>query len=883
MNALRTLRGSAGALVESGGVLIATAKRVESLRSPVGSHSLVRRGAQVVVRRRSVDSGLGELLGEKPFSSGTGTGHHRSTCADYHTTIFYAEEGEDAIWRRRSRLPITVCGSDARGGLAAGTEISEDNMGNDKQIEAPYGAWRSPISSDVATGKMLRLGGAAIDDDGRVIWLEGRPSESGRSVLVREREGPGDGDGDGGERPPLSFSSAVEESSIAGEDLTPEGFDVRSRVHEYGGGAFTIWRDSILFTNGPDQSIYHQRISNKDDSGTGTSIARAITPAEEGQVLRYADGVVDERFNRIVCVREHHGRGGEPANEIVGVKLARDAGGGDGGIEQRTRREEEKEVEVLVSGDDFYMFPRISPDGKRLAWISWCHPNMPWDQTCLWVGDISQSGKIDKKICVAGKSEGLLEAPTEPSWSPSGELFFVSDRGSGWWNLYRWIDSPPSSSDGGGFVEAVLAMEAEFSRPAWIFGNRSYTFAPDWHSHPTIIAVYRQNGIANLGLIDVRRMRLTPVETGYTEIFSVQCGGAAGRVVMHAASGVQPESIVDVKIDYERRSATTKVIKSACDVDVAKVFEGYLSVPRVVEFPTTVYDDGEEEEEEAEGAVGKEGGVKGGSEERKWTAFALFYPPSNPDYVAPKGEKPPLLVRIHGGPTAAADTALRLSYQYFTSRGWAIADVNYGGSTGYGRAFRERLKGRLGIVDVEDCCRCAEYLVAQGMVDGNRLTIEGSSAGGYTTLAALTFRDTFSAGSSRYGIADLRILAEETHKFEARYLDGLIGPLSTYGHAYDDRSPINHVENLRRPLILFHGLEDAVVPPSQSRAIYTAVKEKGLPVALIEFEGERHGFRKAENLKKTLEYQLLFFARVLPGGIQLADDIEHFDIDNLHD
>ncbi len=637
---------------------------------------------------------------------------------------------------------------------------------------APYGSWRSPISSDLIVAGTVSFEQIQLDGDD-IYWTERRPVEGGRSVVVRRTA-----DGQT-------------------HDVTPPGFNVRTTVHEYGGGAYTVSAGVVYFSNFADQRLYRQ------DPGAAP---RPITPAAP---LRYADGVVDRHRGRLICVREDHTQAGrEAVNALVAVDLAG-----------------EQEARVLVAGNDFYAAPRLSPDGSRLAWLTWNHPNMPWDGTELWVGTLGPDGAIDAMELVAG---GRDESIFQPEWSPDGVLHFVSDR-TGWWNLYRWR---------AGRVEALHTMEAEFGLPQWVFGMSTYGFvAPD-----RIVCAFTTGGIWQLALLEPARGTFEPLELPYTVINAVDA--APGRVAFIAGSPTDPRSVVQLdmttrRIDVLRRSSTVVVD------------EGYISIPRAIEFPTT---DGR-------------------------TAHAFFYPPHNRDFMAPAGERPPLLVLSHGGPTSATTNELDLGIQYWTSRGIAVLDVNYGGSTGYGRAYRQRLDGQWGVVDVDDCVNGARYLAARGEVDGNRLAIRGGSAGGYTTLCALTFRDVFKAGASYYGVADLERLAADTHKFESRYLDGLIGPYPEQRERYRERSPIHFTERLACPVILFQGLDDKVVPPNQAELMVAALRAKGLPVAYVAFAGEGHGFRKAENIKRALDGELYFYARVF--GFELADPVEPVSIENL--
>ena len=636
----------------------------------------------------------------------------------------------------------------------------------------PYGAWVSPITSELIVSETVSLGQIALDGD-YIYWSESRPAEAGRNVIVR-----------------WSMDGKT-------EDVTPEQFNVRTRVHEYGGGAYIVSDGTIYFSNFADQRLYQQNPALKPRPLTGKT------------ARRYADTVVDTYRNRLICVREDHSVGeGEPVNTIVAVGL-----------------NHEQEERMLISGNDFYAAPRISPDGSSLAWLTWNHPNLPWDGTELWVGEIQADGSVEKPQKVAGD---VNESIFQPEWSPEGVLYFASDR-TEWWNLYRYHENQ---------VEPVCPKEFEFGRPQWLFSMSTYGF----ESADRIMCAYTSKGTWSLASLDCSTGAFKEIATAYTEIWNLRA--SPGQVVFCAGSPTQTPAIV--RLDLHKMEFQTLRLASDLTVD-----EGYISIPEAIEFPT----------------------------ENEKTSHAFFYPPQNRDYQPPDGEKPPLLVKIHGGPTAATSTALAWEIQYWTSRGFAVLDVNYGGSSGYGRAYRQRLEGQWGIVDVDDCAHGARYLAEQGRVDGERLAIRGSSAGGYTTLCALTFRNIFRAGASYYGISDLEALAKETHKFEARYLDRLVGPYPERQDIYRERSPIHFTDLLSCPLILFQGLEDEVVPPNQAEMMVAALQAKGLTVAYVPFEGEQHGFRRAETIKRALDSELYFYSKVF--GFELAEAVEPIEIHNL--
>jgi dipeptidyl aminopeptidase/acylaminoacyl peptidase len=640
------------------------------------------------------------------------------------------------------------------------------------KIVADYGSWKSPISSDLIVAGTVGLGEIALDGSD-IYWIESRPSEGGRSVIVRL-------DADG---------------VIA--DATPSGYNARTTVHEYGGGAYFVDEGTVYFSNFADQRIYRQR---PDET------PQPITT--EGK-MRFADGVIDHRRNLIYCVREDHTEGGRDATNTL-VKI--DLNGGSTG-------------EVIVSGNDFYSSPRLSPGGNELAWLTWNHPNMPWDGTELWVGALDESGRIAGARMIAG---GPTESIFQPEWSPGGVLHFVSDR-TGWWNLYRLTERG---------IEALWDQPAEFGMPQWVFRMSTYGF----ESESRLICSICERGNWHLASLDTASHKLEKLQTPFTEISSLRV--APGRAAFCGGSPTSPTSVVRVDL----RTRQTSIVRKSSSVAVD---QGFLSAPREVEFPT-------------------ENGLK---------AHAFFYPPTNSDYRAPENQRPPLIVISHGGPTSASTTTLKLNIQYWSSRGFGVVDVNYGGSTGYGREYRERLNGQWGVVDVDDCANAARYLVERGEADANRLIIRGGSAGGYTTLAALTFRDVFKAGASYYGISDLELLEKDCHKFESRYNSSLVGPYPERKDLYRERSPIHFTERLSCPIILFQGLEDKVVPPNQAEMMYEAALKKGLAVAYVPFEGEQHGFRRAENIKKSLDGELYFYSKVF--GFELAGPVEPVRIDNL--
>jgi dipeptidyl aminopeptidase/acylaminoacyl peptidase len=640
-----------------------------------------------------------------------------------------------------------------------------------------YGSWKSPITASlIAQGAVGLAQPEPVED--AVYWLEQRPAEGGRYVVVRRSKG---------------------ETS----DAIASGFNARTRVHEYGGGAYLVDGPTVFFSNFEDQRLYRQEPGD---------VPRPITPEPPAvAALRYADGCLTADPRLIVCVRESHEKQ-NVVNELVALPA-------DGSTAPR----------VLVSGSDFYAFPRISLDGRKLAWTSWDHPRMPWDGTELWVAEISSDGTPGGPLLVAG---GAAESVFQPQWSPDGTLYFVSDR-TGWWNLYRWHD---------GESEPVAPIEAELGAPQWVFGLSSYAFLADGR----IACAYSSEGVTRLGLLEPGKAAIQELETSHVPAGLPTLRSREMQLTFVGASATEAPAVVSLDVD----TGAVEVLARSMEQEIDR---GYISVPRSLEFPTA-------------GSL---------------SAHALFYAPVNRDFDPPIDELPPLLVVSHGGPTAQASSALDPEIQFWTSRGFAVVDVDYGGSTGYGRAYRERLRGRWGDVDVIDCVNAARHLADRGEVDGARLAIRGGSAGGYTTLCALAFHDIFATGASYYGVADAELLAKDTHKFESRYLDGLIGPYPEAAEMYRSRSPIHAADRISCPLILFQGLEDEVVPPSQAQEMVAALERNGIPYAYLAFEGEQHGFRRAETIRRTLESELYFYSRIL--GFEPADRLEPVPIQNLQE
>ncbi|MGE0594456.1 MAG: prolyl oligopeptidase family serine peptidase [Vicinamibacterales bacterium] len=639
---------------------------------------------------------------------------------------------------------------------------------------APCGTWSSPVSAAVVASGSLRLSEVQLDGD-ETYWLEGRPLEGGRSVLVR--------------RSP--------DGAIA--DVTPPGSNVRTAVHEYGGGSYVVHAGAVCYSEFADGRLYRLVAGGSPEP---------LTPA---RAWRHADLAVDPERQRLVCVREDHTAPGDAVTTLVGIAL-------DG-----SGRES-----VLASGYDFYAAPRVSPDGRRLCWLAWRHPQMPWDGTELWVAEFDASGQPVAPLLVAG---GPSESVYQPGWDPTGTLLFVSDR-SGWWRPCRWRD---------GLVETVPGTDVpgvEFGRPQWQFGTATWACA----GPASLVLAHTQDGLWRLGALEAGAPALRDLAPDLQP--SEWLAADARRVVCVASSPRALPAVVEVSLGTGHVSVLRQGNASPLDPEAVSV-----AVP--IEFPT-------------------DGGR---------TAHAFHYPPRSATCAVPEGERPPLIVIGHGGPTAAASAGLSLAVQFWTSRGFAVADVNYSGSSGYGRAYRERLRGAWGVADVADLVAVARHLVAEGLVDPARLIIRGGSAGGYTALAALTFRPgTFQAAASYFGVSDLEALAQDTHKFESRYLDGLVGPWPAAQETYRARSPIHAVDRLSCALIVFQGQDDRVVPPSQSARMVEAVRARGFPVAYLLFEGEQHGFRRAETIQQCLESELGFYGAVF--GFLPAGDLAPVPIDN---
>ena len=629
-----------------------------------------------------------------------------------------------------------------------------------------FGSWESTITTDLILNNSVSLGEISLFGDD-IYWVEMRANEGGRYVVVKQ--------------------------TIDGKktDAIPSGYNARTRVHEYGGGSYLVTNRGVVFSNFDDQSLYLVDANN---------VCKKLTIQED---CRYADIIYDKYRERLICIREDHSeRAKEAVSSIIAVSLL----------------ESGNEI-ILQCGADFYSNPRLSNDGQKLCWISWFHPNMPWDNTSLFTSEINDVGQIGKASLVAGGD--INESVCQPSWSCDDILYFISDKNN-WWNLYRLGENG---------IECIIKLDAEFAVPQWSFRESNYDFI-DYNS---IISIYRQQGLAYIAIINTDKKTFETLSLSYTEIESLVC--KKNKAYFLGSSPTEFKSI----IEYDIEKKIVNVIQKSNAICLDKE---YISVGESISFPV---------------------------DENKH-AHAVFYRPQNRYYTGLDDEKPPLVVMSHGGPTGESHNGLKMVVQFFSSRGFAVLDVNYGGSSGYGREYRRRLNGNWGIVDVNDCSKAALYVAEEGWVDKDRLAIRGGSAGGFTTLAALAYTDVFKAGASHYGVSDLEALTKETHKFESRYLDTLIGAYPETQEIYKERSPVNSVDRLSCPVIFFQGLEDKIVLPNQAELMVDALKLKGIPVVYIAYEGEQHGFRQAKNIKRTLESELYFYATIF--NFKCADKIE---------
>jgi dipeptidyl aminopeptidase/acylaminoacyl peptidase len=658
---------------------------------------------------------------------------------------------------------------------------------SDTSSVLPYGSWPSPLTAATIVSTARGLAEVQVDGDD-VLWLERRPDEGGRQVLVR--------------RTPDGTTAEV----------TPSEVNVRSRVHEYGGGAYTV-RDGVVFYVAFDDQRLWRIVPGEDP------VALTAAPASPAAV-RFAEPAVSPDGRWLVCVRERHL--GEAATDVEHDLVALRADGEAG-----------QDPLVLLGGHDFVGAPAISPDGSQLACMVWEHPDMPWDDTTVLAGTLDETDGalgLSSLRRVAGAPE-VSESALDPTWAPDGTLYLLADR-DGWWQLHRETTT--------GDLERVCDAEVDLGAPRWVGGDPTLAFLDARRA--AVIAT--DHAVEQLAVVDVTTGVLAPLPVPGGTGRSIRV--ANGAVVAIVGAADRPDAVV--RVDPDRTEM--EVLHAARELPVEP---SWLPVPETVTFPTT--DDA--------------------------VAHALYYRPANPDVAGPADERPPLLVLSHGGPTSHVSPRLSLDIAFWTSRGFAVADVNYRGSTGYGRAYREALRDRWGDVDVADCTAVASWLADRGEVDGSRLAIRGGSAGGFTTLAALTFGDVFTAGASHFGVADLAMLAEDTHKFESRYLDRLVGPYPQAADIYRARSPLHHTERLSAPMILLQGQLDRVVPPEQAEAMVAALDRRGIPHAYVLFDDEDHGFRKADNLIRSLEAELSFFGQVF--GFDPADDLEPVTVRHLAD
>ncbi len=656
--------------------------------------------------------------------------------------------------------------------------------------QAPYGSWTSPITAQLVAGKTPKLFDTVVDDN-RVFWCESIAEEKGRTAIMMY-------------------------DGTRHQCILPRPLSAKSKVHEYGGKAYAIDGNSVYFVLADDQRVYHGII--EDHKAQSPFTPSPLTPPSKSSSVRFADLAIDKKHQRIIAIQESHDVNDphQVVNRLVTFSMNVDEHNDD-------------PVRVLSEGHDFYSNPCVSPCGSQLLWLTWDHPDMPWDNTHVWTADLTVDGLSNTHQIVGNGSESIFQ----PQWSPEGDLYFVSDRNN-WWNIYR-IDK--KDLRGNAEPQLIIQHNAEYATPQWVFGMSTYGF---WDEN-TLLATFTQEGVWRLAKIHLERaedQRIELIQTGMSSIENVCCHNRLGAFI--AASPTQAKSIFTLE-------GNTASPLTHAHTGIAT--EEY-SQPHPITFPTT---------------FGQ-------------TAHALFYPPQNTQYED-KRHQPPLIVLSHGGPTGATESSLNLKIQYWTNRGFAVADVNYRGSTGYGREYRHRLFKQWGRYDVDDVCAVVDYLSQEKLVDPDKCIIKGSSAGGYTVLAALTFKDTFKAGVSLYGIGDLELLATDTHKFEARYLDKLIGPYPDTTDEYRARSPIHFVNKINCPLLIFQGLQDKVVPPNQAELMVNAVTQKGLPIAYVTYPTEAHGFRQLETIVHMLDAEHQFYARIF--GFDIDTRLNTLHIENI--
>jgi len=700
------------------------------------------------------------------------------------------------------------------------------------KLDKPFGSWESPITSKSIIAGSVSIGNLNILNDS-LYWTEGRPKEGGRTVLCCQY---------------LHNDKECEGKAL---DVSPKDSNIRSLVHEYGGGSLVFGSNPnhIFFSDFKEQNLCKLVLNPKQKSDSVSSVV--IAKGNNG-ALRYADGVIkDNNDDEIIyCVREDHSKPNCTPKDVVNELISIDTNTG--------------EINVVATGDDFYAAPRLSPDGKKLAYISWNHPHMPWDATSLYLVNIDESDSKsdsetpspihtkDHELIAGGDGQTSI---IQPLWHPTqGTLYYISDQ-SGYYNIYRSSTKEP-----------IFSMEHDFggAAPGWILGQQGFNFLADGR----IVAQYQKDGksvlivadvsgsgpatnVREYGMKDGLPMKLGDVKANDKNELYFIGGSPSNPSCIYKWTLPEDDDVDNDKSaddDKKENNNSAQILVSSSTLSFP---DSVISVPKQVTFPTTLGD-----------------------------AYGYYYPPKNDGFECKTETAPPLIVKAHGGPTACASTIFSPIIQYWTSRGFAILDVDYGGSTGYGRAYRRRLVKSWGIVDIDDVCAGAKYLVAQSLADGNRLCIDGGSAGGYTTLGALAFRDVFNAGTSLYGIGDLTALAGDTHKFESRYLDDLVGPYPEDEAIYKARSPIESVDTLSCPILLLQGAEDKVVPPNQAQTMYEAVLKKGIPTCIKIYEGEQHGFRKAENIEDALDSELAFYGQVFGIDVPNAIDIK---IDNMAD
>jgi len=651
----------------------------------------------------------------------------------------------------------------------------------------PFGSWPSPIGVENVISGSNRLGGLSLEGE-RLLWTESRPADQGRQVLCgRHLHAPW---------------------NLAAQTLIASPWNLRNRVHEYGGGVFAAYESRVWFVHDGDGAIYEWQESADPSQLKAPTLLFAL------QGCRFADLTVFPQADLLLAICEDHRDQNtqntpEPRNYLIAIALTGEKRG---------------QHHILAQGHDFFSNPCPSPDGRSIAWMTWDHPNMPWDSSSLWCADWSEEGLSNVSLIAGGPDESVFQ----PSWSPDGRLHCVSDR-SGWWNLYAVGED--------GTLINLCPMEAEFATPQWEFGMRTYGF----QAQGEIVAVARSGGYAKIGTIASAGGTFSPIDLPWKEFRALQVW--EGKAWCFAGSPTHSECLIEIDLLTHASIPLGGVTGSP--------YQTLLSSPEAIV---------------CAGSGGEE-------------THAFFYRPHNTEYAGEEGQCPPVIVMNHGGPTSACSSTLKLAIQFWTSRGFALLDMNYGGSTGFGRAYRARLEGNWGVVDVEDAVNAVAYLAAQGEIDGARAAIRGSSAGGYTTLAAMTFHHTFKVGVSLYGIGDLGLLAADTHKFESRYLDRLVAPWPEGKAIYEARSPLSHIDQLQGALLILQGAEDKVVPPNQAESMYQAAKQKGLPVSYILFPGEQHGFRKAETMRAALSAELFFYGKLF--GFEPADRIAPIPIDNF--